>query len=563
MTSNDSHAVGGYMCAQQNNSGSQSIGAGKTHSYSVYTNAEYFQYFECHPADTSSVTVTWIHGAGFASYTATNWLTPSNTRHWGVAMLWTPMGYGVSGLDRDCSAKSSPTWTVMPNLLAISSLTVSGMPTGGATAGTTYPITVTVHPASATGQVAVTDPVNTSTAAQDYAVAGATLVNGTATIKWVPACTGCTANLTVVYKGDGRTTPATTGTYAIPVTGGTGVAISSVTKDAGSTTGATATLALTPATTRGPVALISVNADGSRTQVGTGVAKEGSATVRFSYVNGTVYNLIGAYVDTAGDVLGQSYPLVWNSATGTIAAGTAPTAIFDPGAFSFGPASTTTLDVKVVEAKRKITAKVGDLQAKCPFGMHLLNADAWTDGPVDELRIDQYTRSGAHVSAPREDIGHILKAQILCRPRSARQVIQGAIALGTSGPNLMGSKVANAMLYGGEGRDRITASGNGAAVWGGVGDDTLVVEGRNASAVGGPGNDVLFAYGTTRTFLWGGDGADMLSGSAGPTFINAQDGAGGDIVTCQNRSTRVMMDVGDTIKGPCMIVGRPAAGVTG
>ena len=92
MTSNDSDAVHGYMCAQDNTSGDMSIGAGKTHSYNVNTNSQYFPWYYCDQASSSSVTIAHGQTWGSASFTATNWLTPSNTRHWSVGILWTAGG---------------------------------------------------------------------------------------------------------------------------------------------------------------------------------------------------------------------------------------------------------------------------------------------------------------------------------------------------------------------------------------------------------------------------------------------------------------------------------------
>ena len=536
MTSSDSHAVHGYMCAQENHSGSQSIGAGKTHSYNVNTNSQMFPWYYCYSTSSSSVTVAHGQTWGSVSFTATNWLTPSNTRNWSVGILWTAGNYSVSGFSKGCSV-SSQTWSHPPAILKMSSISAANIPTGGATAGQTYPITVTVSPSSATGTVAIQD--------NGVAVASAQLANGTATINWTPAVDG-TSKISAAYVGDSSDTPAQGSTYSVPVTGGTGVAISSITWVPGSTTAGSALVAVSPATTTGTVALINA---ATQKAVGQGAITNGVATVNFQYAAGTQYTFVAKYT---GSPTGQSYPVSWNSSTSKkLTAGFENTLVSDLAGLQ------ATVEGGIdPQAQTYTTTGFGQrsFTMKCPTGEHLINADAMTAGPVDDISVSSLTSGHVSIVPSVADKGYPVMGQIICRPASAKQVTAGNTTFGTIRPNRIMLTEANATGFGGPGRDRITSTGNGSSLWGGLGSDTLVVGGNSSVGAGGPGGDTIIALGQGRHLLVGGAGEDTLVSSFGSDLINARDGHPGDVVACRNPGVRVIADAGDIVTGPCLQV---------
>jgi hypothetical protein len=718
MTSNSGSAENGYMCAQEDHSGEMSIGADKTHSWNKNVDPKMYPHYYCHPRTSSDVSVTGLATWGAASFTATNWLTPSNTRDWTVGVLWTAGDYSVTGFDTGCSVNSQ-TFDNPPEILKISTISASGIPTGGATAGQTYPISikvttsqdagtvaiqdngvsvasatltsgkatiywtpavdgtskltavykgngwntpattktysvpvtggtgvsiddvglipgsttqaqasVTVSPATTTGMVALIDtatkaavgqgaivngvatvkfpykigksytfiakytgtpvgqaypyawnspaaassisasgiPTGGAVAGKTYPikvtvttkadggrvgirdngvdVASADLTSGKATINWIPAVNG-TSNIAVVYKGNAWNTPATTPTYTIPVTGGTGVSVSGITLTDGSAASATASVAVTPATTTGTVTLVDAS---TRATVGQGALTNGVATIDFPYAEGTSYTFVAKYT---GSPSGQSYPYAWTSpAAKKLTAAQAAslseqlTAITDSIAGGVDPQTRT-----ITSTSRGGTA----FSMKCPKGEHLINVDAMTSGPVDEIGLASLTSTGVKVQPSAADKGHRVLGQIICRPASAKQVTVGGIAFGTAGPNRI-ALTAVGTGFGGPGRDHLSSSVAGSSLWGGLGRDTLLVGGASSVGDGGPGADVLIATGSGRHLLVGGLGRDTLVGSFGPDVINARDGHGGDLVDCRSAQTRVVADANDMISGPCIQV---------
>jgi hypothetical protein len=535
MTSSDSHAVHGYMCAQDNTSGSMSIGAGKTHSYNINTNSQMFPWYYCDQASSSSVTIAHAQTWGSASFTATNWLTPSNTRHWSVGILWTAGGYSVSGFSKGCSVNSQ-VFNSPPAILKMSSISAANFPTGGATAGQSYPITITVSPSSATGTVAIQD--------NGVSIASAQLSGGTATINWTPAVDG-TSKVVAVYAGDSGTTPAQGTTYTVPVSGGTGVSVNGITLMSGSTNVATASVAVTPATTAGGVALINT---ATKAAVGQGAIVNGVASINFQYVAGTQYSFIAKYT---GSPTGQSYPVSWNSTTSKkLATGLSSTLANDLAALKG------TIEGGIDPQARTITAtKIGQkaFSVKCASGERLINADAMTTGPVDDIGLGSFTSGGVTVQPSVADKGHTVLAQVICRPAKARQVAVEGITYGTVGPNRIELSTAGTG-FGGPGRDHLSSRAASSALWGGLGRDTLVVGGDSSTGDGGPGSDTIVAVGTGRHLLIGGEGRDTMVGSFGADLINARDGHGGDLVDCRSAQTRVIADANDVISGPCVQV---------
>ncbi len=757
-SSNSKYADSGYICAQEDHSGDQSIGAGKTHSWNQSTNANYFPWYYCYNTSTSAVTVSHGQTWGSVSFTATNSLVAPNTRDWAVGVLWTLENVSPSGFSGGCTYKGSATWNHPPAILRISSvsysglpatavagksypisvtvspssatgtvvlqdkgtavasavlsggkatinwvpavdgtssvtiayagdsgntpamnpntkngdkpisipvsggvgvaiasassagatvtvtpatqagtiklldatsktlrgvvtlsgtgtttfpfayaantsynlvavvtdstganvgqsypyawksngaspasrattLSVSGVPTGGAKAGNTYPITVTASPATATGTVVLQDT--------GKAIASATLANGTATINWIPAVDG-TSRLTVLYTGDATnpfasTAPSTScaatstapaATYCVAVTGGTGLSISAIT--AASATAGSATVAVTPSTWSGTVLLIDAS---TQKAIGQGTASGGTATIPFAYTAGTSYTLVAKVITATAT--GQSYPVTWSSTAGLSrrASGAArlpdlrvvptPAAqarfgqILETLEHEEGSGADPALQLRVVN---RATTGNRPFDVKCPAGQRVINADAMTSGPVDEIEIGSYTKTGVNVVPSPADRGHRVIAQLLCRPAGARAIVNGQVAYGTIFPNEIRLTGDQNTAFGGPGPDLLTARIKGAALWGGLGHDIILIDGAKGTASGGPGGDTIVGGGTGSHVLVGGIGRDSITSSFGPDLINARDGRPGDVVTCRNPRVRVMADTGDVVSGPCIQV---------
>jgi hypothetical protein len=466
-----------------------------------------------------------------------------------------------------------------------STLTVSGVPTGGATAGKSYPIQLSVSPASATGVVAIEDA--------GRAVASGTLANGSATVNWTPAVDG-QSRLTFVYTGDAANPfvmsapssscpaiPATATAAAVPaatncvtVTGGTGVAITGVA--AQNTTSAAATVTVTPASSTGSVVVLNVGTT-PPSKVGSATPANGSATVSFPYTAGSTYTLVAKYCTSATVCPGQSYPLTWSSATG----GTSAAAqVARRGALLRDLPEGLDLIVPVAEARQQaleaaeeegatlvgasadpqlslVTRRTRSgraIQLACPLGTHLIHADAVTNGPEDNVELGSYSTTGVRVVPSRADRGSTVTSQALCRPRGAKATTSGEIVYGTALPNRIELTGKLLIGFGGPGRDVMTSVVSGSTLWGGLGRDVMLTDAAGGVADGGPGADVIIAGGSGKHLLIGGLGRDSITGSFGADLINARDGKPGDTVTCRSAKTRVMADAGDVVSGLCLQV---------
>ncbi|MGI9188416.1 MAG: Ig-like domain-containing protein, partial [Gaiellales bacterium] len=409
MTSNDSHAKNGYMCAQDNVSGSMSIGAGKTHSYNINTNSQYFPLYYCDQTTSSSVTVAHGQTWGSASFTATNWLTPSNTRHWSVGILWTAGGYSVTGFSGGCSVNSQ-VFNNPPAILNISSVSAANIPTGGAQAGQSFSLPVTVSPSSATGIVAVED--------NGVPVASATLSGGAATLKWIPAMQG-TSKVTVVYKGDSANTPASTSTYTVPVSGGIGVQITSMPLSTTASNTAIANISVSPSTTTGIVALVNTAAGKA---IGNAVLSNGSASIPFTFTPGSSYTFIAQYLPSGSSPpTGQSYPYAWNSLSPK--RGPALDSVtLNQGLDEMlaGIPQQPTQSTQTVSNLVTASAARPTVSARCPSGTRLINFDALSFGPADAFTVTSQDQSGATAKTAAANYGSKILAQAICRPAGAK-----------------------------------------------------------------------------------------------------------------------------------------------
>jgi hypothetical protein len=771
-TSNSSAVVNGYVCAQEDHFPDMSIGAGKTHSVTSTATSAYATWYSCHQASSSAVDVGYATALGSATYTATNTLTPSNTRHWGAGMLWTLGNTTPSGFSKGCSWSSSTMWNNPPAILKITSISVGSVPTT-ATAGSVTSIPVSVSPSSATGTVAVLDhgtavataqlsggkatipwipaadgtsslkfayvgsstmtpaetssaqsvtvsggtgvtiqsasgsgatinltsgsavsgtvtlidvnakkPIGTATVAsfsgstnvnvlfsyaantsytlvaafsnalgqkigQAYpftwksngaspasrsssltvsgvptsatagksypivlsvspssatgtvaiedagrAVASGTLANGSATVNWTPAVDG-QSRLTFVYTGDSAnpfvmsagssscpavaatsTSPALpAATNCVTVTGGTGVVITGVA--AQSTTSASANVTVTPSTSTGSVVLLNVGTT-PPSKVGSAAPASGSASISFPYTAGSLYTLIAKYCTSATTCTGQSYPVTWSSVTGgtSTAAQVArratllrnmPTGLTQLSAVAQSRQQAlaaeeaaealggTAADPQLSVVTRR-TASHRAITLACPAGTRLINADAVTNGPEDNVELGSYSSTGVRVVPSPEDRGSIITSQAMCRPRSAKAIASGQIVYGTVFPNRIELTGELLIGFGGPGKDLLTSVVANSTLWGGLGHDVMFTDATGGVADGGPGADVIIAGGNGKHLLVGGLGRDSITGSFGADLINARDGKPGDTVTCRSATTRVMADTGDVVSGPCLQV---------
>jgi hypothetical protein len=74
------------------------------------------------------------------------------------------------------------------------------------------------------------------------------------------------------------------------------------------------------------------------------------------------------------------------------------------------------------------------------------------------------------------------------------------------------------------------------------------------AVMGGPGSDRITSTTPGKSLIEGGPGHDVLISRRGRTVINAEDGAGGDMIICApgSRAT-VVKDRGDIVRGPCTV----------
>ena len=443
-------------------------------------------------------------------------------------------------------------------------------------------ITINGNPAPASGSVVTVYDGNT--------VANGTWnganSDGIGTFTWIPTTTG-THTLHATYQassggGIGQS-PSVTST----VQDGYKLEVTSV-KDT-SAGHATATVSVTPASYTGTVYLYSGStttkpaSSSNGTQKGSAKPVGGIASIPFTYPttsSGTWY--LRGYVSTSSTAYWYSDPFdyTFESSSGGASSGalmdssgitklelpgeeivraaaakTAPLAKRPSGhsAQASGPAAGPAVasDMTLVEQSMKVTSSGSRaLSAVCPEGQTLLHADTMTDGPASNIGVSM-TTSGAKFTSPKENAGHIVKTQLVCRPTTAELSATAGYALGTPRADVIAVTAAGGTGFAGPGDDSMVGSGSKSVLWGGLGNDRLVVSGKDSVAVGGPGRDHLTAEGSARVMLTGGEGLDRLVGSTGASVLNAVDGRGGDRVVCHSPQNVVHADKGDIIAKSC------------
>jgi hypothetical protein len=235
---------------------------------------------------------------------------------------------------------------------------------------------------------------------------------------------------------------------------------------------------------------------------------------------------------------------------GTTASATAPAAATAPTQFKVnGPSGLTVIE--------RTYPGSGRLTISCPTGTvpvhgELMSPQVDMDGYLSHVKLGD----GSHrvVVQPPADAGQYLGAtsrlQLLCRDQTAPVVNEGGVGHGTPYPDTMATNVEGNTLFGGLSGDTLSVDHAQGIAFGGPGNDAITLSAAGAAA-GGEGNDYIEATTAEQTVMDGGPGADVLIGGPGVTLINARDGKGGDLITCQSAANSVISDEGDTLVGPC------------
>jgi hypothetical protein len=207
-------------------------------------------------------------------------------------------------------------------------------------------------------------------------------------------------------------------------------------------------------------------------------------------------------------------------------------------------------EAEFIEAGEMLEARstlAEPLSLRCPAGSVPLFAEVVTfgfeDAPDPELT---FFGDGVSIGAIPEFGAVHSGLQLHCRDRNAGLEISGRSVRGSIGDDTVVSDVDEVLAMLGLGDDDMVANGRLAVLLGGLGDDHLVVFGDQAVARGGPGDDLIEAFGVDQLII-GDGGNDTLIGSTGRTFINAQNGRGGDTIICRSPLNEIVFDFGDTL----------------
>lgn len=203
--------------------------------------------------------------------------------------------------------------------------------------------------------------------------------------------------------------------------------------------------------------------------------------------------------------------------------------------------------VYVVEKSGK-----GKMSASCPTGTGLYtfatSAPHATYGPGD-FSLSPGQR-GISFKAQK---GGQTRFQVTCRPIASPMSIKGKLGRGSVKGDQMRATLPGSIFTGGPGDDDMWSQGARTALDGGLGADRLRLLGARSSGNGGFGPDRLYSN-ADGTVLVGGPGRDIFRTGSGRVLVNARDGKGGDTVSCGSSATKVIVDSGDVINGPCSVV---------
>ena len=199
------------------------------------------------------------------------------------------------------------------------------------------------------------------------------------------------------------------------------------------------------------------------------------------------------------------------------------------------------------------------LESYCPKGSVpvQISIDSETHGLDRFMKIvKKIGNVGIRIDPPQSMKESRVRTQLLCQKTDQPVVMNGQLGYGTPKGDVMATRTASlpSTLFGGLGRDTLTAQYPGDTVFGGPDRDTLFLVGAQSVGSGDLGNDRLEDIGSGPTTLIGGPGQDQLIGGYGVTRINALDGKGGDLIICKSSQNLVLADRGDILKGPCTLV---------
>jgi hypothetical protein len=310
--------------------------------------------------------------------------------------------------------------------------------------------------------------------------------------------------------------------------------------------------------------------------LGGGQLVNGSLTVTTAFVTGTQdapvpvapgnYYLFGAFPGTASQT-----PAIPSSGWFKMATKTMPltvSATVAPSGLRALPTSQTIPSATpAVTRERHFTGVMGSsiVEASAPRGGRM-SIICPAGGVPTQININSSDPDVGIESVKRERVGDRLRLvvdappgastqiQAICRKAGAPLDRDANLTYGSAGADDIRRSGERSAVYAGMGADVIVLTGRGSVGDGGLGDDDITVSAKDAVGIGGFGRDVLRSTTSERSLIIGGPGRDRLIGGPGPTIINAQDGRGGDVVTCTSPKNKVYRDKGDILIGPCTIL---------
>ncbi len=503
-----------FTCGYVANGGKRKIGSWKTQTWTSSTAMGYTKK-DHRWKHTGGVTITYIYApTDFgSSITFSAWNGQSSSRHWGASVIW---HVAKSGSVSSSQYKGKK-YEYQANRFNISAMAVNGPSSVAAGTPAAYAVSV----ADPDGKSAPAGSVLLFRQVGDKPSPPTTACNGNSTLGQPgvdePVGQAAVVNGTATVHASPKLPPATTHTLYAVYTG-------SQAKDL-------------PLYCAGPPNVGLTGAQ-SKTWKLTVVPPATTRAARplTARLPGPLLSTTRALVSAADDGETPDFdasplPIEWRK-------GTAPIAVAD---------QRLTVRRDGTSARRSL---------RCPTGYATLQVNAASaTAELPEDAIDD-GRGGVRIRKGAVPAGTKVDVQRVCRPRTARVTATGNALLGTVRADRLTTRKARTTVLGGAGRDTIRVTTAGSSAFGFTGNDTIVLTTSRGAADGGPGNDRIEARTGGAVLINGGPGRDTLIGARGTTLINAVDGRGGDRVVCRSPKNRVRADAGDTLVGPCTVVGR-------
>jgi len=215
-------------------------------------------------------------------------------------------------------------------------------------------------------------------------------------------------------------------------------------------------------------------------------------------------------------------------------------------------------DDPAVVVRDRIVRSAGTFHMACPAGTSVLHADTAMLSTRRQSIVEPYVNHGARratftVRAVPRDAR--VNLQVVCRSTSApRHLTEAGHVRGSVRGEVFRSRQRDQHIQAGAGNDHIRARHRGVHVSAGSGNDRVIVSAARVAVMGGPGSDRITSTTPGESLIEGGPGPDVLISRRGRTVINAEDGAGGDMIICApgSRAT-VVKDPGDIVRGTCTV----------